>query len=142
MLWLTRDSIAKDFSFLSVVNQVDGESDLESSLKTGARAVTLPPALKTILQEYLPSLNCRWIVSSRTANRWNGDPFGKRLRAINQKAGLDWTCLHYRHTFATNRAAEGWPLFRIAKEMGNSAAVVEEYYAAYARPTEITLPSR
>jgi hypothetical protein len=25
-------------------------------------------------------------------------------------------------------------LFRIAKEMGNSVAIVEEYYAAYIRP--------
>lgn len=42
-------------------------------------------------------------------------------------------CLHFRHTYATQRAAEGWPLFRIAREMGNSVAVVEEYYAGYIR---------
>jgi hypothetical protein len=45
--------------------------------------------------------------------------------------------LHFRHTYATRRAADGWPLFRIAKELGNSVAVVEEYYAGYVRPIEI-----
>jgi hypothetical protein len=40
--------------------------------------------------------------------------------------GLRWACLPFRHTFATQRAADGWTLFRIAKEMGNSVAVVEE----------------
>jgi hypothetical protein len=41
--------------------------------------------------------------------------------------------LEYRHTYATQRAGEGWTLFRIAKEMGNSVAIVEQYYAAYIR---------
>lgn len=46
-LWLTKDSIAPDLSYLSVRNCSDHESDIESSLKTGERAVTiLLPLLK------------------------------------------------------------------------------------------------
>ncbi len=54
----------------------------------------------------------------------------------DQQRGLEWNCLMYRHTFATQRAAEGWPLFRIAREMGNSVSVIEDYYAGYIRPDE------
>ena len=136
-LWLTRDAIAPDLSFLSVVNRVDHETDIESSLKTGERSVTILPPLRRILAEYLPTLGGRWAVPLPGGGRWNGDAFGKRLRALNAAASLKWTCLHYRHTYATQRATEGWPLFRIAKEMGNSVAVVEEYYAGYMRPVEI-----
>ena len=139
-LWLTRDALSPDLSVLSVVNRVDHDSDLESSLKTGERVVSILPALKVILQPYLSSLHGRWLIPSSTGKRWHGDAFGKRLRAINDKAGKTWTCLHYRHTYATRRAAEGWPLFRIAKEMGNSTAVVEQYYAAYLRPPTNPVP--
>lgn len=62
--------------------------------------------------------------------RWAGNEFSKKLREINKAAGLKWTCLHYHHTYATQRAADGWSLFRIAKEMGNRVSIVEEYYAA------------
>jgi hypothetical protein len=139
-LWLTRDALAPDLSFLSVVNRVDHDTDLESSLKTGERAVTILPPLKRLLEEYLPGLRGRWLIPSSAGRRWHGDAFGKRLRAIHAQAGRKWTCLHYRHTYATRRAAEGWPLFRIAREMGNSSAVVEQYYAAYLRPTVTSTP--
>ena len=75
-----------------------------------------------------------WLVSTPKGKRWRGDSFGKELKKINTAARLPWTCLHFRHTYATQRATEGWPLFRIAREMGNSVAVVEEYYAGYIRP--------
>jgi integrase len=136
-LWLTRDSIAPDLSFLSVRNCCDQESDIESSLKTGERAVTILPPLREALRRYLPTLQGRWVVPNGAGRRWRSDCFSKHLRVLNKSAGLAWTCLPYRHTYATRRAAEGWSLFTIAKEMGNSAAVVEEYYAAYIRPAAL-----
>ena len=139
-LWLTRDALAPDLSFLSVVNRVDPEGDIESSLKTGERAVTILPPLRRLLEDYLPTLSGRWLVPLPKGGRWNGDAFAKRLRSINAEADLKWTCLHYRHTYATQRAAEGWSLFRIAHEMGNSVAIVSQYYAAYLRPIEIGAP--
>lgn len=135
MLWITRSSIAHDLSFLSVINKTDEETRAKSSLKTGERTVTILPPLREILAGYLPTLKGAWLVKKPNGGRWNDDAFGRKLRSINDAAGLKWTCLHYRHTYATQRAAEGWPLFRIAKEMGNSAAVVEKYYAGFVRPS-------
>lgn len=135
-LWLPREAISRDLSYLSVVNQIDHAADIESSLKTGERTVTLPPPLKALLTAHLSTLNGKWIVPSPTGRQWNGDAFGKMLKRVNTASGLKWSSLHYRHTFATHRAAEGWSLFRLAKEMGNSVSVVEEYYAGYLRPSE------
>jgi integrase len=134
MLWLTKDSIAPDLSFISVRNRQDSESDTRSSLKTGERTVTILPPLRAALAEYLPTLNGQWLIPKPAGGRWRPDCFSSRLRLLNSAAGLRWTSLHFRHTFATQRAGEGWTLFRIAKEVGNSAAVVEEYYAGYIRP--------
>jgi len=139
-LWLTRDAFAPDLSFLSVVNRVDEETDIESSLKTGERAVTILPPLRRLLETCLPTLRRRWLVPSPRGGPWNGDAFAKKLRKVNGKAGLPWTCLHFRHAYATQRAAQGWSLLRIATELGNSVAVVAEYYAAYMRPVEIGAP--
>ena len=48
-LWLAPTSIAPDLSFLSVTNRVDRDVDIESSLKAGARTVTIMPALRAVL---------------------------------------------------------------------------------------------
>jgi integrase len=133
-LWLTRDAISNDVSFLSIVNRIDDHRAIESSLKTGDRSVTILPPLKALIDEYLPRVRGKWLVPSSTGEQWDGNAFAKKLRALNHAAGLAWTCLHYRHTYATQRAAEGWPLFRIAREMGNSVSVVEQYYAGFIRP--------
>jgi len=134
MIWLTKDSISSDLSFLTIVNKVDDKSQVESSLKTGSRPDTMLPKLKKILQEHLPRLESKWLVPREDGKRWTGNSFSHTLKRVNQKAGLKWTAMHYRHTFATMRAAEGWPLFRIAQEMGNSSQIVEQHYAAYFRP--------
>lgn len=139
VLWLTKDSLANDLSFISVVTDYDEDEDEEESLKTGERAVTILPPLRAALQQYLPTLKSQWLIPTPDCRRWSKDGFSRRLRTINKQHGLRWTCNHYRHTYATQRAAEGWPLFRIAREMGNSVAIVEEFYAAFIRPHESTL---
>ena len=133
-MWLTRDAISNDCSYLSIVNRADEDRDTESSLKTGNRAVTILPPLKSVLASYCTRLRGKWLVPSLKGAQWEGDAFAKKLRTLNRAAGIEWTCLHYRHTYATQRAAGGWPLFRIAREMGNSVAVVEEYYAGFICP--------
>ena len=134
MLWLTRDCVDKDLRFLSVRYQIDEEADFEGSLKTGERTVTILPCLRAALELYLAGFDAHWLVPDVRGSRWNPDDFSKKLRRLNSEAGLPWNCLSFRHTYATKRAGEGWPLFRIAKEMGNSVAVVEEYYAAFIPP--------
>jgi integrase len=109
----------------------DDAKDLESTLKPGERGVPILPPLKALLESYLPSLKSDSVVPSPRGMQWDGDNFGDRHRTILRNNHLEWTCLIYRHTFATKRAAEGWSLFRIAKVMGNSVAVCEQHYAAY-----------
>jgi integrase len=133
-LWLARDAISKDLSYLSVINRVDMDSDIESSLKTGERTVTILPPLREELQRYLATLDSDWIIPNQFGRRWRPDSFTGKLRGINRSNQLKWNCLTFRHTYATQRAAEGWPLFRIAKEMGNSVTIVERYYAGFIRP--------
>ena len=134
-LWMTRSCLSPDLRFFSVVNKTDGEKDLESSLKTGERAVPIIPQLKAILEPYLAGLEGEWLVPSPTGMLWDGDNFGDKHRTLLRAAELDCTCLIYRHTFATARAREGWSLFRISKAMGNSIAVCERYYAAFIDPS-------
>jgi site-specific recombinase XerD len=140
-LWLTRDSIASDLSFLSVRNRRD-EDGIDSALKTGERTVRILPPLRLALAQYLPTLRGPWLIPNPAGKRWRGDSFGKRLRKLNHRHNLKWSSLSYRHTYATQRAAEGWTLFEIAKEMGNSAAVVEEYYAGYIVPPALSASSQ
>lgn len=134
-LWLTANALSSDLSYLSVLNCKDEDNDTESALKTGERSVTILPQLRAFLAEHLEKRKGRWMVSNSRGRRWTGDAFARALAKINKTRGLNWTCLHYRHTYATQRAAEGWPLFRIAKEMGNSVAVVEQYYAGFIAPS-------
>ena len=136
-LWLTRDAISPDFSYLSVVNRLDEDGDIESTLKTGERSVSIIPQLRPILEQYLSTLQGRWLVPMEKGGRWDGNAFGRKLRRINTERGLDWSSMHYRHTYATQRAAQGWSLLRISHEMGNSVAIVTKYYAAYMRPVEM-----
>lgn len=133
-LWLTRDAVDLGRGMLSIINRDDPDSDDESSLKTGSRAVTILPPLRQFLQEYLPTLSGNWLVPSSKGKRWIPDNYSDALRAANRAEKLGWTSLTYRHTYATQRAAEGWPLFFIAKQMGNSVLVVERNYAAFVVP--------
>jgi len=139
-LWLTRDAISADLAFISVVNRADEDTDIESTLKTGERPVTILPPLRLTLEQYLPTLQGQWVVPKPKGGRWTADAFSRKLRRINDGSGLKWSSMHYRHTFATQRAAQGWSLLRISHEMGNSVAIVAEYYAAYMRPPEIGVP--
>lgn len=135
MLWMRKEDLAVGLKFMRVVNKTDEEKDIDSSLKTGERPVPILPPLKAILEAYLPSLKSEWLCPSPRGVQWDKDNFGSYHRELLKAAGLNHTCLHYRHTFATQRAAERWSLFRIAKTMGNSVAVCEKYYAAYVDPS-------
>lgn len=58
------------------------------------------------------------------------DNFSQDLRAANQKAKLQWACLDYRHTFASQLAMEGESLYKILMLMGNSPEICRRHYAA------------
>jgi hypothetical protein len=49
---------------------------------------------------------------------------------VNEKAGLPWTCLDYRHTFGNQPAMKGESLYKIGTLMGNSLEICRRHYAA------------
>lgn len=143
-LWLTRDSV-KDMSYLSVVTRYDAENDEddEDGLEIGAlktegstRTVTILPPLRKFLEQYLPTLKGDWLVPNpwKEGERWEPDNFSAALRKLNARNGLKWSSLHFRHTYATCRCAEGWPVFDLASEMGTSIAMIQRHYAGFIKP--------
>ena len=55
--------------------------------------------------------------------------------AANQKAGLSWTCLIYRHTFGSQLAMKGESLYKITTLMCNSPEICRRHYAALVSET-------
>jgi hypothetical protein len=49
------------------------------------------------------------------------------LRAVNQAAGLLWSCLVYRRTFGSQLAMKGESLYKIATLMGNSPEICRRH---------------
>lgn len=102
-------------------------SRLVAAGRTRGRVV--PSPAETIW--FFPTpLGCRWDpnnLSSALANlqrkKKQGFTDGGKLRL--------WSNLVYRHTFATQLAARGTTLDKLAKLMGNSVAICERHYAAF-----------
>lgn len=154
-LWLTKDSI-NNLEYLSVRTQYDEESgdDLEQdpetpevgTLKTEAstRSVSILPPLREFLEAYLPTLEGDWLVPNpwKSGQRWDKGNFSSALRKLNRKHSLRWNCLHYRHTYATARCAEGWNVWDLANEMGTSIAMIQKHYAAFLQPARLQRQSQ
>lgn len=95
------------------------------------RAVPISSALRAHLDKYtLRPSDQGWFFPSPDGKRWDTDNFSADLRAANEDAGLQWTCLDYRHTFGSQLAQAGTSLFKIATLMGNSPEICRRHYAA------------
>jgi integrase len=133
-LWLQVKSIQAR-SYLSIRNLLDEAGDLTSSLKTGSRTVAIEPELMAIFDAYLPTLKGPWLFPSPTGRRRDKDHFSTALREANVAAGLPWSSMHFRHTFATRNARAGVSVFSLARAMGTSVAMIERYYAGFFPPS-------
>jgi site-specific recombinase XerD len=71
-----------------------------------------------------------WFFPSPTGKRWDPDNFSQDLRTINEAAGLEWSCLDFRHTFGSHLAQKGESLYKIAELLGNSPEICRRHYAA------------
>ncbi len=137
-LWLETCSVAE--VHLSVRNIADdeGKQTAKNSLKTGARPVTILPELRAILDRYMATVaGQRWLFPSPKGRRWDVDNFSNALRMINEKAGLKWSAMHFRHTYATRRARSGASVFMLAREMGTSIQMIEKHYAGFFLPEKL-----
>lgn len=77
---------------------------------------------------FFPSPGSRWEDSA--GGWWDPDNFSRDLREANKDAGLQWSCLDYRHTFGSQLAQNGVSLYKISKLMGNSPEICRRHYAS------------
>ena len=100
------------------------------------RAVPISAALRGYLDKYTPRTTAggSYFPSlgghGGTPDRWDCDNFSADLRAANADAGLQWSCLDYRHTFGTQLAQARISLFKIATLIANSPEICRRHYAA------------
>lgn len=131
LCWLTVDDI--DFSAVGNgmirirAKTVNGEF-WEPKTKFN-RVVPISNALKTWLDRYrVKPVAGNWFFSTPTGCRWDPDNLSGELREANEKAGLDWTCLDFRHTFGSQLAMGGEPLYKISTMMGNSPEICRGWH--------------
>lgn len=93
------------------------------------RVVPISSALRKYLDAY-QAPESGWYFPTPTGKRWDPDNFSRELRGANDKSGLVWTCLDYRHTFGSQLAMRGESLYKIATLMGNSPEIARRHYAA------------
>ena len=88
------------------------------------RPVPISSVLRYYLDKYVPKLTVdRWFFPSPQSKKYDPDNFSRDVRNINKKAGLQWTCLDFRHTFGSQLAMKGETLYKISVLMGNSPEI-------------------
>ena len=128
-LWLTHDDVDLPDRLIRVrAKTIDGEFWQPKTKRN--RVVPISKGLVAILSDYVSDLDCVWFFPSPTRKRWDPDNFSQDLRKINTAAGLDWSCLDFRHTFGSHLAQKGVSLYKIAELMGNSPNICRKHYAA------------
>jgi integrase len=133
LLWLTHDDIdwnAKPYGIIRVRAKTVGEESWQPKTRSN-RAVPISSQLRTYLdKQWLRASKSIWLFPNSSDGRYDPDNFSTDLREANKKAGVAWSCLHYRHTFGSQLAMKGESLFKIARLMGNSPQIAERHYAA------------
>ncbi len=132
-LWLTLDDIdlkTGNFGMIRIqAKTVNGEF-WQPKTKVN-RAVPISSTLRRYLDRYAPRPNSgRWYFPSPEGKRYDPDNFSSNLRNANEKAGLQWNCLDFRHTFGSQLAMKGESLYKISALMGNSPEICRRHYAA------------
>ena len=128
-LWLTHEDMDMGDRIIHVrAKEVGGEFWQPKTKRN--RSIPISTRLFEILREYeLPTASA-WFFPRPTGNRWHPDHLSERLRNLNEAAGLNWSCLDYRHTFGSHLAQKGESLYKIAELMGNSPEICRKHYAA------------
>lgn len=70
-----------------------------------------------------------WAFPTPAGERWRGDSVYWFFAKVVRAHGKRWTILDLRHTFATQLAAKGVSLAKIAALMGNSPEICRRHYA-------------
>ncbi len=139
LTWLTRDDVdLKSGNILIRSKEIDGQYWVAKT--NSDRKVPISEDLMPILKRYRPAKSGVWYFPSPLGGRWHPDNLSHALEKLqrehqqgyrNGKRFKPWTCLHFRHTFATQLAMVGITLDKIAKMLGNSVLICERHYAAF-----------
>ena len=128
-MWLTDGDVDLEAQAIRVqAKSVNGEFWQPKTKRN--RVVPISRNLLEVLRSYRRPGNCVWFFPSPAGKRWDPDNFSQDLRAINEAAGLEWSCLDFRHTFGSHLAQKGESLYKIAELMGNSPEICRRHYAA------------
>jgi len=127
--WLTREDVDLEKRIIRVEAKAHGTENWQPKTRRN-RAVPISKGLAAILRDYQPPGTSPWCLPSPTGKRWDPDNLSKRLRCVNDEAGLPWTFLDFRHTFGSHLAQKGLSLYKISALMGNSPEICRRHYAA------------
>jgi len=129
LLWLERSDVDFDQRVIRVRAKRVGDKSWQPKTRKN-RVVPISDALYRQLADYVPPRGSRWYFPRPDGKRWNTDHFSEVLREWNRKAGMEWSCLDFRHTFGSHLAMKGVSLYKIATLMGNSPEICRRHYAA------------
>jgi len=129
ILWLTHEDVDLEMRLIRIRAKTIGTQNWQPKTKRN-RVVPISNVLYKILRNYKTPANCIWFFPSPTGKKWDPDNFSQDLRKINKDAGLNWSCLDFRHTFGSHLAQKGESLYKISKLMGNSPEICRRHYAA------------
>jgi integrase len=102
----------------------------EPKTKTN-RAVPISSTLRKYLDRYSPAeVEGNFFFSTVCGCQWNPDNLSGEIKDVNDAAGLDWTCLDFRHTLGSQLAMKGESLYKISAILGNSPEICRRHYAA------------
>jgi len=130
-LWLTPDDVDVDRRLIHVRAKTLGGEYWCPKTKTD-RVVPMGVRLHEILVHYTCERGSGgpWFFAAPSGGRWDPDNFSQRaLAPLNAAAGLDWSCLDFRHTFGSQLAQRGISLYKISAFMGNSPDICRRHYA-------------
>jgi site-specific recombinase XerD len=128
VVWLTHKDVDLNRRMVYIrAKEINGEHWQPKTKKN--RAVPISNRLDQILKMYNNDNTSCWFFPSN-GNRMHPDTFSHHLASINKKAGLEWTCLDFRHTFGSQLAKRGLSLYKISELMGNSPEICRRHYAA------------
>jgi integrase len=131
LLWLTFEDVDLEAEAYGVirVRSKTIQKELWRPKTKQNRRVPISSVLRFYLDRYVHKLTPeRWFFPSPQGKRYDPDNFSRDLRNADKKAGLQWTCLDFRHTFGSQLAMKGESLYQISALMGNSPEICRRRY--------------
>lgn len=147
LLWITKDDVELPRAAsggggilrirAKTLTMPDGETRYWQPKTRHNRAIPISSALRAFLDSYTapdtpgsPSNPLGLYFPSPQGTLYDPDNFSSDLRQVQQSAGLQWSCLDFRHTFGSQLAQKGVSLYKISTLMGNSPEICRRHYAA------------